>query len=646
MLIFKSAQLANKFTTTTTSTWEDNISQVRPTPTDAHRLSERLAIAFKLQQESESEGGNYYPGLLNAAGNLCFLNATLQSIASLPSLLAHLTHLTTHVPPSHPLPPVTTTLLLTLLTLNRASVRPCAPLRPVELARALVEDDSGNNDSTTGERGRRLLADGEQQDAMELWGVVREAVGEEEERRISRGLGSKSNSGSLASEGSGLGELLFGGHDDDEEEEEEGERWRGRGGGRGRRRPTTTRDPYLHLISQRIKCVTCGYTRDVRHTGEGMMSLTVPALPSCNLEDLLKEFTKWEIVGGYCCRRCSLEATRDRLVKQRDRLANNPATSTSTSNEVVNGNGNGPLSSPPPVPPLASNPPTNPAPPPTTTSRANRRRKVQKQLNAIEDAVTAGDFEREFDPAFVRLDRVEGDARRGVGVGRPPKILALHINRSTHFSPYASSSVGMAFKNPCQVHFPEYLDLGPFCDFKSSSSDGVGGGGGGGGGEEVYRLQSLVVHYGSHHFGHYVAFRRNPRFAKRALRWPPPPPPASKEEEGEGAPEWYRISDETVSPSGVDEVLRGNPFLMFYERVERDSDLVGEGEGEGGVGKGGEVRPRVFMSWMLGGKGRAARTREEVKAESGGMKGQANGVAVGVVEGEEGVNDRSQEQKQ
>ena len=89
------------------------------------------------------------------------------------------------------------------------------------------------------------------------------------------------------------------------------------------------------------------------------------------------------------------------------------------------------------------------------------------------------------------------------------------------------------------------------------------------------------MHYGSHSFGHYVAFRRRP-----CDPLAPPPNPLVPPPDG---PEWYRISDETVHPARLEDALRSNPFLLFYERVRK------------GVGdKLDDVTPRLVESWGLG----------------------------------------------
>lgn len=327
---------------------------------------------------------------------------------------------------------------------------------------------------------------------------------------------------------------------------------------------------------------------------------------SCSIYDLLGEFTKLDLISDYACRKCSLLATRDKLVAQRDRLA---------------------LALPPPPPPPSSSPPNAfeippPPPPPTaapamTQSRKDRRKKVQKLVDRVASAIAAGDFERELGDD-IKVERVEGPAGRQVRFARvrppsssppfqrsnsltrqTPEVLTFHINRSSHFG-----RAGGAFKNPCQVTFPESLDFAPYCDYASPSSPSSSSNTPPSTPQrDLYRLSSLVVHYGSHSFGHYVAFRRRPPSPSSSSSLstssssPSPDPSPSP---SNSRLEWYRISDETVQPASIGDALRSNPFLMFYERVE-----AGVGDGtlgeEWGKGGGRAVVPRLVESWRLGG---------------------------------------------
>lgn len=88
-------------------------------------------------------------------------------------------------------------------------------------------------------------------------------------------------------------------------------------------------------------------------------------------------------------------------------------------------------------------------------------------------------------------------------ISRFPKVLALHIQRSVYLAS------GRAVKNSCRVGgFGEFWDAslpgarrrsGIFA--RHDSSDAT---------KQLFRLQSVVLHYGSHDSGHFVTYRRMP----------------------------------------------------------------------------------------------------------------------------------------
>lgn len=173
---------------------------------------------------------------------------------------------------------------------------------------------------------------------------------------------------------------------------------------------------------------------------------------------------------------------------------------------------------------------------------------------------------------------------------QPPEVLAIHLNRSSHYS-YAGG-----VKNTCQVTFPEYLNISPFCDGPTTKLPDAGTENGTApiSTPDLYRVASLVVHYGSHSFGHYVAFRRRP----------PLPEDVTVDAV---LPEWYRISDETVQPATVDEALRANPYLLFYERVDMTGNpITASSQSKKGIENVTQVltdgaKARIVESWRANG---------------------------------------------
>ena len=130
----------------------------------------------------------------------------------------------------------------------------------------------------------------------------------------------------------------------------------------------------------------------------------------------------------------------------------------------------------------------------------------------------------------------------------------------------------MAFKNPCKILFGDILDLTPITTsgtletearkpisslseelFKKLAIEGQLPNDN----ERVlYRLKSIIVHYGSHSSGHYVTYRRQSKL------------------KGDEEDEWIRASDERVERVGLSDVLMENPFMIFYERSLNNDNSI------------------------------------------------------------------------
>ncbi|KIW21442.1 hypothetical protein PV08_02022 [Exophiala spinifera] len=121
-------------------------------------------------------------------------------------------------------------------------------------------------------------------------------------------------------------------------------------------------------------------------------------------------------------------------------------------------------------------------------------------------------------------------------VGRLPKDLVLHINRSI-FDEY-----GNQLKNTASVEVPVKFDfLRRWCAPLETNRSPVAA---------VYDLKCIVTHYGRHDNGHYVAL------AKRGK-------------------DWYSFNDEIVTKVSEDEVRRrGNGFMLFYELMPSQPEFA------------------------------------------------------------------------
>jgi ubiquitin carboxyl-terminal hydrolase 1 len=496
---------------------------------------------------------SHYPGLYNT-GNSCFLNSTLQSLASLDVLKQHLESVmelaeTWDVPT-----PVIDALHDLVLSLNTSGVKRSA-LIPRQLTDALSSLPQTNVGS--------FFYAHQQQDAHELMVLLTSAIDDEMslvlaerdyvQRRQAIGLRA-----AVAPSVPSLYSLSS--------------------------FASTSANPFRSLIAQRTACLDCGYVEAVRHYPADELSLGVPfrAGSATTLESCLASWSKLERVD-WICFRCSLEKTLEKVRADLKRM-----TSGSTNGQmiegVVNGNGsavNGSISN-------GSSKPSN-----SKKKKLKEVRRKETVLAAIlegrfsEDEVEASHL---LEKASVKLERAFSSlSTKQVMIARTPKILILHLNRSS----YNASNYG-ASKNNTPVLFDEYLDIGnvvtngelnvsgnlPISRGPSPARDSNGQAwpdrpATNGYHHQIqpfslslYRLCAIVVHYGSHSAGHYISFRR------RELRQGYCSSPGGDEvdqqigEEGSKVDAWFRISDDSVSPCSLDNVLSQNPFLMFYERVE------------------------------------------------------------------------------
>ena len=160
---------------------------------------------------------------------------------------------------------------------------------------------------------------------------------------------------------------------------------------------------------------------------------------------------------------------------------------------------------------------------------------------------------------------------------KTPKILCLHLSRS------AFHTSGAVYKNTCQILFPEYLDLsayttnGSLCtqpklpiSFSAESTDSNNINSAALATSTRYRLMSTIVHYGSHSYGHFVAFKR--RILPKKCMCPNCCDDKSGPESWEGSQDeaWYRISDSKVDLCSFDVVQQSNPYMLLYELMDPD----------------------------------------------------------------------------
>ncbi|KAF8076816.1 hypothetical protein FPV67DRAFT_1472780 [Lyophyllum atratum] len=238
--------------------------------------AEQIAMNGIANHDSEkgSDDG-YYPGLVNISGTYCFMNSTLQALASLSYLQPHIDAIHEKAEELDVPSPVIDALqdLFQRLNKPRSSYNSIRPLELIEVLGTLTEG-----------RPSSLLNSREHQDAQELFQLLSECIKNEiaavdKEGYRDRGLSGLSHASGTNKE---IGKSVFDG-----------------------------------LTANRRSCVVCGYTEAVMHFALDNWQLAVPRLASsCHLEACLEDYTTLEILRDCICRKCSMLATHKRLLTE------------------------------------------------------------------------------------------------------------------------------------------------------------------------------------------------------------------------------------------------------------------------------------------------------------------------------------------
>ncbi|WCJ33193.1 Ubiquitin carboxyl-terminal hydrolase 2 [Euphorbia peplus] len=138
-----------------------------------------------------------------------------------------------------------------------------------------------------------------------------------------------------------------------------------------------------------------------------------------------------------------------------------------------------------------------------------------------------------------RKVKVKRDATKRVHVDKAPPILTIHLKR------FSQDVRGRLSKLNGHVKFGDMLDLRPYMDARCRDRE-----------EYVYRLLGVVEHSGSMRSGHYVAYVRGGSRSSKG-----------KTEGEKGSAVWYHASDAYVREVSLDEVLRSEAYILFYEKI-------------------------------------------------------------------------------
>ncbi|KAI9303705.1 hypothetical protein BJ944DRAFT_203963 [Cunninghamella echinulata] len=462
------------------------------------------------------------PGLVNT-GNTCYLNSVLQALSSLPRLQIYLDQINQQYAP-HRLP-VTRSLLKTLRLLSKPidehQQNNLLSFRPIEIVSAINTNHK--------------VINREQQDAHELFQLLSGALDTEETNAIVKNH-----------MGNGLKDILNWSH------------------GHPSSSPLLLKDdiskpslyqyqarqhsnPFVGLLANRLSCTRCGYTEAIRHSSFNNIQLNLPLTSTATLDECLEQVAAMEYLDDASCRKCSIVDLVERLGNESEQLKKSAKQSKNTK---------------------------------LKKEMLTKMVQVEMQRRELDHRLTTGSIEEELptkEQLHVPYRSIYGKSSKQAMFAKPPKVLCLHISRSA-FHPS-----GVIYKNKCHLQFPEFLDLQQYCtngtlntksdtpiSDNSNNNDHI---------EKqqqqqqqqrqsilnTYKLMSVIVHYGSHNYGHFIAYKRRlTTDGCSCLECKTNP----KDCIWQGKETWYRISDENVDICTIDEVLLANPYMLLYESME------------------------------------------------------------------------------
>lgn len=542
--------------------------------------------------------GSHYAGLVNT-GNTCFFNSVIQSLASVSPFTEHLANLRQSAEQLDVPTPIVDALLELITALNSPAVRRSA-IRPSALTDAL-------SIATQSSSIRSLMTAHQQQDAHELLVLLLESLSRERTAVLT-----EEHLVENEAQGSGLASILA-----------KSIKPASRYFSKARRKHC---NPFEALVAQRTACLRCGYYDVVRNFVQEEVSVNVPLQRrgggGLGVEDCLDSWAGLEGVEWRCWR-CTLVFNLNKAEAESYRLssAGNAAerkgrfavdAGAEVGSEKVAKGGSASTKTK------------------ITPSVKKRLKEVRKTHSALTEALSKSGTEEEFRALHpsIRLlapplppPSSSGSvitATKQTVFSRPPQTLVIHLNRSIYH--------GMgAGKNNTQVHLQEYLNLARWCITSGVESDAIKGmnetseeavngdvkeekwaqvGANGkvsigqakkpiwmnhhvdddeysrtqtgvqpeertASLQTLYKLDSIVVHYGGHSFGHYVSFRRRLRRKLEPDEQEKQDSVFSEAGETEG---WLRISDDSVTPVSLRDALGQNAFLLLYHRVESGSE--------------------------------------------------------------------------
>ncbi len=282
--------------------------------------------------------------------------------------------------------------------------------------------------------------------------------------------------------------------------------------------------PFDGISATRVGCLTCGEMSGIQYNVSSSLALTFTTKQSLfadatvNLESLIDSYIEEEIIEGVECNRCGLILCRNEL-KSRISKTSSP--------QMIK---------------LFEN-------------RLNQVNNVLKE-QYIPDLIYS-----KLRPKQVIM-KCEKSKQTYFII--PSKILSIHINRSIYdFKTGFIKKIYSHVKFPKILNFSKYtldnpncLNLDPRLPMKPTPTINENENENDSKNDVLYKLKGVIIHFGSHNYGHYINYRLHNDI-------------------------WWRLSDESVRCVTEEEVLESQGiFMLFYELIDNKQQQLEEKNNE------------------------------------------------------------------
>ncbi|KAI9743163.1 MAG: hypothetical protein M1818_003458 [Claussenomyces sp. TS43310] len=290
-------------------------------------------------------------------------------------------------------------------------------------------------------------------------------------------------------------------------------------------------NPLEGLLAQRVGCTRCGYSEGLSMIPFNCLTVPLGNSGSYELSQCLDEYTTLEPIEGVECGKCTLLKAQRLLNIILERTKD-------------------------------------------TSDEAQIRHSTLERLKNVNEALDDDDYDDKTLSQKCKVlpqNRMSTTKSRQAVIARPPKSLAIHVNRSLF-----DEMTGELKKNYAEVKFPKQLDLGPWCLGSSGTTDDtqleewlldpaesmvsgsrksarVRG--------PTYELRAVVTHYGRHENGHYICYKKHPVMQNL--------------DEDVAIDQWWSLSDDDVTRVSEGLVCeQGSVFMLFYDCIEPASSFA------------------------------------------------------------------------